>query len=205
VRDLALHDDLTGLRNRRAFSAETRGALRHARPGNVSLVLLDIDGLKRINDECGHQAGDELLTIVAKHFDRAAGAAYRIGGDEFAILIDRSSGESTTALLGSLRPLSQRFRACGHEHVIYFSYGVASNRPGESFDQVFLRADAQLRDFKQRLYESGWLRDRRESEKNAAPVTMTKPITDDPVSILSKLPSESSTNLRRDARRQRSS
>jgi hypothetical protein len=61
----------------------------------------------------------------------------------------------------ALTPLTHTFRTCGHEHVIQFSYGFASRREHESFEQVFSRADARLRQFKYRLYGSGRKHERR--------------------------------------------
>lgn len=161
VTNLAFVDDLTGLRNRRAFTYRAMELIRKATPGSASLVLVDVDGLKRINDDCGHLAGDELLEQVAQHLARMDSTVYRVGGDEFAILVDRKDGESVTALMRALTPLTHTFRTCGHEHVIQFSYGFASRREQESFEQVFSRADARLRQFKYRLYSSGRKQERR--------------------------------------------
>jgi diguanylate cyclase (GGDEF)-like protein len=161
VDDLAFLDDLTGLQNRRAFTRQAMSLIRKAKPGSASLVLIDVDGLKKINDDCGHLAGDELLEQVAQHLCRTNSTVYRVGGDEFAILVDRTNGESVTGLMRSLTPLSHIFRTCNHEHVIQFSYGFASRREDETFEQVFSRADARLRQFKHRLYSSGRLQDRR--------------------------------------------
>ncbi len=161
VTNLAFVDDLTGLRNRRAFTYRAMELIRKASPGSASLVLVDVDGLKRINDDCGHLAGDELLEQVAQHLTRMDNTVYRVGGDEFAILVDRSDGESVTALMRALTPLTHTFRTCSHEHVIQFSYGFASRREHETFEQVFSRADARLRQFKYRLYGSGRRQERR--------------------------------------------
>jgi diguanylate cyclase (GGDEF)-like protein len=167
VTDLAFVDDLTGLRNRRAFTHRAMELIRKATPGSASLVLVDVDGLKRINDDCGHLAGDELLEQVAQHLARMDNTVYRVGGDEFAILVDRHDGESVTALMRALTPLTHTFRTCGHEHVIQFSYGFASRREHESFEQVFSRADARMRQFKYRLYGSGRRQERRMADSAA--------------------------------------
>src|SRR4051812_11177559 len=83
---IAYRDELTTLANRRAFNqrAETFG--REERGGTRSLVLFDVDGLKDINENCGHQAGDELLSAVGRRVADLPGLVYRIGGDEFAVL-----------------------------------------------------------------------------------------------------------------------
>lgn len=90
-------DSLTGLRNHRAFHEDLARemAIADARGQSVGLVLLDVDGLKVTNDRHGHQAGDHLITSVAttlqQHIRRQE-RAYRIGGDEFAVILP---GETT--------------------------------------------------------------------------------------------------------------
>lgn len=92
VARMALEDELTGLRNRRAFRADlTTEMARSQREGmSLTLVMADIDGLKQTNDRLGHEEGDCLLKATAaalRECCRAADAAYRIGGDEFALLM----------------------------------------------------------------------------------------------------------------------
>ena len=152
---LALHDDLTGIGNRRAFVARTRYLLKQRKIGAVVLALLDVDGLKAVNDRCGHQAGDELISLIGQRLSDSHESVYRIGGDEFAIVIDRAAGESLTAILPHLVPFDQRFETCGHTHRICISYGQASSHPGESLESLFARADARLRQCKRHLYLNG--------------------------------------------------
>jgi diguanylate cyclase (GGDEF)-like protein len=88
----ALTDNLTGLRNHRAFHEDLARELDRAhRTGTpLGLVMLDLDGLKRVNDTLGHQAGDELIGAVAhglKSTIRGGDVPYRIGGDEFAVIL----------------------------------------------------------------------------------------------------------------------
>jgi diguanylate cyclase (GGDEF)-like protein len=144
--DLAYRDDLTGLPNRRAFITEADRHLKGAKAGNIGLVLLDIDRLKRLNDTCGHQAGDELLIIAAHQLQRAAkdDRIYRIGGDEFAIFVDRSRGGRLSRVIQALGSMDVEFRACNHVHSVSMSYGYASCTEGESFDSLFRRTDQRL-------------------------------------------------------------
>lgn len=106
---MAITDPLTGLRNHRAFQEDlARELQRVARSGlPLSLVILDVDGLKDINDRLGHQAGDERLQAVAaaiRSSQRATDLAYRVGGDEFAVILPESRA------LGALEQ-AQRLRA----------------------------------------------------------------------------------------------
>lgn len=88
----ALHDSLTGLANRALFSETVAGELRRAgRTGHsLAVVFLDLDGFKPVNDELGHEAGDELLVETARRLEggvRAADLVARVGGDEFCVLL----------------------------------------------------------------------------------------------------------------------
>ncbi|MBV9497717.1 MAG: diguanylate cyclase [Acidobacteria bacterium] len=94
--ELTVTDGLTGLRNRRAFEKELRGnfdrALRYGRP--LSLVILDVDHFKAINDTYGHSAGDAVLKEVARTIaaqTRGTDLTARIGGEEFALLLPETS------------------------------------------------------------------------------------------------------------------
>lgn len=158
---LAHRDELTGLANRRAFVGQARDRLMISQPGSVALILLDVDMLKARNDECGHAAGDELLQLAARHLATLPCSAYRVGGDEFGLVVDRGRDESVTGVLRSLEPFTATFESCGHEHPIRLSYGYASCRSGDSFEAVFDRADSRLRQYKRRLYRGGQIPDRR--------------------------------------------
>jgi diguanylate cyclase (GGDEF)-like protein len=180
--DLAYHDDLTGIGNRRAFMRRARTLLRHAKPGTRALVLIDIDGLKVLNDSCGHQAGDELLTAVAQRLGLTNRYVYRIGGDEFAILIDRREGDALTASLELLQPFAMTFMTCGHEHKIGFTYGYASVEADEAFESLFRRADIRLGEIKRQLYDTGARSERRRSREPVLEATAGGP-TVEPASI----------------------
>jgi diguanylate cyclase (GGDEF)-like protein len=151
---LAMRDDLTGVGSRRAFVAHSQLLIRKAKAGTLGLILLDVDGLKQLNDTCGHQAGDELLAKVAQHVD-ARGKIYRIGGDEFAVLIDRSVGQHVTTLMQALEPFIATFESCGHAHEIRVSFGSTSNRENEKFQDLFRRADDSLIQHKRQRYGRG--------------------------------------------------
>jgi len=102
MEQLALSDELTGLRNRRGFLVLAEQALRMARRAQVrcALVFIDLDGLKRVNDTRGHAAGDAMITDAAgvlNHVFRESDVVGRVGGDEFAIfaLLDEGDGANT--------------------------------------------------------------------------------------------------------------
>lgn len=101
ARRLADTDPLTGLLNRRAFLAQAIG-----RPGPQTLLILDLDHFKQVNDTLGHDGGDEVLRVVARALRTIAPAGAliaRIGGEEFAIVTQMEQPIDANALLGRLR------------------------------------------------------------------------------------------------------
>ena len=161
---LAMRDDLAGIGNRRAFMAHSQLLIKKAKAGTIGLILLDVDGLKTLNDTCGHQTGDELLEKVSRHIS-SDGKLFCIGGDEFAILVDRTAGQHMTALMQSLEPFTAAFESCGHTHEVRVSFGSTSNRENEQFQDLFRRADDSLIQHKRQLYSQGRLSSRRGSER----------------------------------------
>lgn len=97
ARQQALHDDVTGLPNRRALLHHLTAALRSGRP--VGVVLLDLDKFKTVNDQHGHDTGNQLLAHIAGRLaalDRPVTLAARLSGDEFALLV-AGNGDDTAA------------------------------------------------------------------------------------------------------------
>ncbi len=94
------HDSLTGLANRGQLELDLREAISHGE-GPSMLALLDLDGFKRYNDTFGHPAGDALLARLAGRLRDAVGetgTAYRVGGDEFCVLVDGNSADALIAI-----------------------------------------------------------------------------------------------------------
>ena len=136
-RVLARTDDLTTLPNRRRLISEIQSFA--TRKG--SLLLLDLDGFKPVNDSYGHEVGDKVLQQVAQRFTRALpnnALRARLGGDEFGILVD-GSNESVMEIALALRgTLSYPFVIDGNEISIGVSIGIADN---DGADDLLLRAD----------------------------------------------------------------
>jgi len=125
-RVLARTDELTTLPNRRRLISEIQNYAER----RGSLLLLDLDGFKPVNDTYGHEAGDKVLQQVAQRFSRALpnhALLARLGGDEFGILVDGSK-ESVMEIALALRgTLSYPFLVDGHEVSIGVSIGIADN------------------------------------------------------------------------------
>jgi len=107
VRHLAHHDGLTGLANRLLFMARLEAAIAQARAGGgaFALAYLDIDGFKPINDNHGHQAGDELLKRVAGRLRgcvRYDETVARLGGDEFALILDAADADAVNERVAAI-------------------------------------------------------------------------------------------------------
>lgn len=120
LRSLSLIDDLTGLYNRRGFSDLGEQYLKLARrtARGVTLVFLDLDRFKAINDSLGHHVGDRALMKVAdilRATFRRSDIVARLGGDEFAVLALEASGESTEFILHRLRERFDEFNRDGRE------------------------------------------------------------------------------------------
>ena len=125
-RVLARTDELTTLPNRRRLISEIQNYAER----RGSLLLLDLDGFKPVNDTYGHEAGDKVLQQVAQRFSRALpnhALLARLGGDEFGILVNGSK-ESVMEIALALRgTLSYPFLVDGHEVSIGVSIGIADN------------------------------------------------------------------------------
>ncbi len=145
----AWHDPLTGLYDRRSFDRLLEMAIaRSNRYGwPFSLVILDVDDLKAINDAEGHPAGDEALRQLGERFRRAlrfGDNAARIGGDEFAMILPNTEADLVPALLERVSNAPGFSRDCPR-----FSYGI-SQCPGEAseIEELVRIADARLYEHK---------------------------------------------------------
>ena len=131
---LVEHDDLTALHNRRALMAYLSERLAGGRPAPVSVLYLDLDRLKSINDCFGHAAGDWLIQVVAERLRMSAGKSMtaRIGGDEFIVVPDRAMSINTAeAFAQQLKTKLCRRLTIGDDAITpAVSIGVAAGTPG---------------------------------------------------------------------------
>ena len=145
---LAHTDELTGVPNRRhvvgACSKEVERLARHPRP--FSVVLLDIDHFKRVNDGLGHAIGDAVLQQVAETMQatiRAADQLGRYGGEEFLVLAYDTNLEMAAALAERLRVAVEHAESPGLPSVTA-SFGVSAYREGDTLETLLARADTSL-------------------------------------------------------------
>jgi diguanylate cyclase (GGDEF)-like protein len=149
LEQLALTDALTGLPNRRAIESwaerQLNGAERHGYP--VSVIVADLDYFKSVNDQHGHEAGDEVLKAFAEILEasvRQCDMCARIGGEEFLLLITHADQKGVEVAVERIRQKMEahRFRVGEQELRVTASFGVASLVPGHPTDFARLVAHA---------------------------------------------------------------
>ena len=156
LRELALVDDLTGLRNRRGFVYASGQVLEVARRGEVPahLLFLDVDNMKGLNDHLGHSAGDAGLKAVGRALTsalRRADVVSRIGGDEFAVLIMGLSKKERPAIERRVRQYLRSTRTVEAVGMpVEVSLGWAEGLPSSALtvEQLLDRADAAMYEVK---------------------------------------------------------
>jgi diguanylate cyclase (GGDEF)-like protein len=148
LQQLAIHDPLTGARNRRAMNEELKiAASSHRRHGNSYGVLtMDLDHFKRVNDNYGHQAGDQVLVDfveLIKNSSRKEDRLFRFGGEEFLLLLPNTD---RVGLLAAAQQLQQQvahnLRSPGG--AVTMSVGGAILRRDEHWEDMLERADQRL-------------------------------------------------------------
>jgi diguanylate cyclase (GGDEF)-like protein/PAS domain S-box-containing protein len=144
----AFHDPLTGLANRALFRDRVSHALALAqrRGSPVTVLFLDLDDFKTVNDSLGHAEGDRLLIAAAERFlacARSADTVARLGGDEFAILIEGADGrEGLPERLSAA--MSHPFSLSGNQVRVTASIGVASANANDTADDLLRNADMAM-------------------------------------------------------------
>jgi diguanylate cyclase len=147
VYKLAALDQLTGIYNRRSgeqrLAQEISRAQRHGRP--LTILLMDIDNLKQVNDTHGHAAGDTALKGFADRLQRAirgSDLAVRLGGDEFMAILPECRSEEVRHVLARIEGFEF---VCDEQKIrLQFSRGWTDYKPGESPQELLHRADQQL-------------------------------------------------------------
>lgn len=147
LEELATTDPLTGLRNRRAFDSHMAQELavvkRRGTP--LSLLMLDVDHFKRVNDTLGHDGGDRVLQAIAGHMKacaRTVDVVARVGGEEFAVILP-STGQAGALEVGErIRKMVEN--GPWPEMPVTISVGTATLVEGEDAERIYGRADSAL-------------------------------------------------------------
>jgi diguanylate cyclase (GGDEF)-like protein len=145
------HDALTGLANRRAFEERLEAELARARRhgSGFAVVMIDLDGFKAINDTLGHGAGDAVLRGVAANLVRIRREddAFRIGGDEFAMVLIEAPDSAASTAMARLQDAVKADQAC---RGVGLSWGISDHREGDDVETLTARADERLYEAKRR-------------------------------------------------------
>lgn len=154
-RKLANSDDLTGLANRRSFVQQGAAHIEatRARTSLSGLILIDIDWFKRVNDNHGHEAGDQVLCHIAQTLIHAAPAdalIARLGGEEFTVMCDADNMNALSSVAETLRKATEStcFVYKGEVIQVTISLGLSLARPDDSLSALLSRADKALYDAK---------------------------------------------------------
>lgn len=150
--ELAATDELTRVPNRRAFLGRAAQEMARARRYGqaLTLMMIDVDHFKGINDRHGHSAGDEILRVVADILDdalRETDLLARFGGDEFALLLPETASGGARVLADRLREAVEnaQVHAAGEPVQVTLSCGIASYRPDDKEVKALIeRADVAL-------------------------------------------------------------
>jgi diguanylate cyclase (GGDEF)-like protein/PAS domain S-box-containing protein len=149
------HDVLTGLANRAYFSERVQACIADADSSHrISIVLIDLDDFKTVNDTLGHHIGDGLLVAVAQRMRgsvRPTDTVARLGGDEFAILFERLGGEDVDTVLHRIAgALLEPVAIEGHLLSVRASFGVVDGHGGDDAGTLLRQADIAMYDAKDR-------------------------------------------------------
>jgi diguanylate cyclase (GGDEF)-like protein len=145
---LTYRDPLTGLRNRRFFSERLSEELCRAHRGRtvMSVICVDLNGFKDVNDTLGHHAGDKALIAVGRFMEsltRAEDLCCRLGGDEFTVLLPDTDEASCRIVVDRLRQHQAALAATGLGQR-GLAVGMASFRSGDDEVRLLARADEEM-------------------------------------------------------------
>jgi diguanylate cyclase (GGDEF)-like protein len=143
---LGKHDVLTKLYNR-SFYVDELNRLERKGPFPVTIIMLDLDNLKVVNDQLGHAAGDTLLRRAGEVLTKAVdlpNCAARIGGDEFALLLPGVDAEGGLAMMENIEKLIVLNNQFYSASTLSMSAGMATSVPGERLEVVVKRADLEM-------------------------------------------------------------
>ena len=148
LRYMSLHDALTGLNNRAFFEDEFNRVGHDGSLYPISVIMIDVDGLKQVNDTLGHNTGDELLVRVSnilKNSLRAGDIVARIGGDEFAVLLPNANEEALNKALGRISSsVESENKASRSAYIVSLSVGGYACHQIGNLKEALAKADARM-------------------------------------------------------------
>jgi diguanylate cyclase len=154
---LSVHDHLTGLYNRRFFEQELKN-LDTTKNLPLSVIMCDVNGLKLINDSFGHDSGDTLLKKAAKTIKKVCpeeGIVARIGGDEFVLLLPKTSARESVEIANQIKELASKEKVANIELSISYGYDTKTD-DNQSIVEIIANAENHM--YRHKLYERSSIR-----------------------------------------------
>jgi len=154
---LSVHDHLTGLYNRRFFEQELKN-LDTTENLPLSVIMCDVNGLKLINDSFGHDSGDTLLKKAAKTIKKVCpeeGIVARIGGDEFVLLLPKTSARESVEIANQIKELASKEKVANIELSISYGYDTKTD-DNQSIIEIIANAENHM--YRHKLYERSSIR-----------------------------------------------
>lgn len=155
LKRLAMLDDLTGLYNRRGFFSLSQQTIKLAQREDKTLLIMmvDLDGLKQINDTFGHSEGNHALIVTAtilKDTFRKSDIVARLGGDEFAVLAIQASGDDVQGIKARIQESVDTFNDTSNSYELSISMGITqlASRSYISLEELLAEADRGLYEHK---------------------------------------------------------
>lgn len=157
VRYLSARDSMTGLLNRGSYDQALKKLSAISDLKDYCIIILDVDGLKGINDSFGHTAGDELIIAAAKIINTtfsSFGACYRIGGDEFAVIANKPIHDEQRIFTNFINESSKWKSQFSDTISLSISYGIErfGQHPEKTIEEVVKLADRRMYIFKEKHY-----------------------------------------------------
>lgn len=155
INNLAKKDGLTGLRNKSDYMIYVDKIIREYIPDGkeYAIVVFDLNNLKYVNDNYGHEKGDELIknasAIICKYFSHSP--VFRIGGDEFTTIIDGGDYEKRNEILADFQKKMENRMYSQDIMEVCIASGIADHTEGDSYDEVFKNADKKMYENKKYL------------------------------------------------------
>ncbi|PKO12466.1 MAG: hypothetical protein CVU39_24020 [Chloroflexi bacterium HGW-Chloroflexi-10] len=141
------HDALTGLFNRQYYETELK-RLQQSRRFPISILVMDMNGLKKVNDTLGHSMGDDLLRYAADAIMsafRSEDIVARIGGDEFVVILPETNSEAAQAAVQRVyEKISEHNLKCQPDHTISLAIGFACGNQNNQLSEIFKQADIAM-------------------------------------------------------------
>ncbi|BBB48827.1 sensor domain-containing diguanylate cyclase [Pelolinea submarina] len=155
IRYLATHDGMTGLFNKAFLEAELK-RINFGRAYPVSIVIIDANNLKKINDTYGHQEGDKIICNISDLINqtfRKDDILARLGGDEFALVLLATDSNDCQEIINRFRVNIEKFNATSESHPVDIAIGFTTTQDKEDLNVVMKRADMAMYEEKKRLKE----------------------------------------------------